>query len=212
MPGQHENSQSELVHEAIGALRIGVWNWRHSSNIVHYCRVTAELFGVPYEPRSGLPLSRFVAAMHPEDQQRFHDILDKAATEGGQFIAEYRTVPEPGIERWVLDRGEFTRDAEGCIVSGWGIIVDMTDRLDVEQLKGNAFFGAGFQALPSVERAVEHALALRDLLNGDDFAGSQGSMLRAMMDEMLKLMGRELAVSLERDAMGDDASASKRLH
>jgi PAS domain S-box-containing protein len=212
MPDQHENGQTEVVYEALDALRIGVWRWSPASDIVHYCRVTAELFGVPYEPRSGLPLSRFVAAMHPEDRQRFHDILDKAASEGGQFMAEYRTVPEPGSERWVLDRGEFARDAEGRIVSGWGIIVDMTDRLDEEQLRGNAFFGAGFQALPSVERAVEHALALRELLDGDDFAGSHGSLLRTMMDEILKIMSREIAASLERDVRGDDTSAPKRLH
>ncbi len=75
---------------------------------MHCCPVAARLFGVPTaEAWNGLPLDRFAAGVHPEDRDRFIDLIGRAQRTGGPFNAEYRTLDEAGTTHSVLDRGEF---------------------------------------------------------------------------------------------------------
>ena len=214
MSDHRVRGQPRLLDETLDALKIGVWSWRGEQRLIRYSRTTADLFGLPYDKaRHGLPLDRYIKAMHPEDRDRFVDILDRTLAEGGPFLAEYRTVPKPDTERWVLDRGEFERDREGRVVAGRGLVIDITDRLDEEQLKGSAFFKPGFQNLPAIERAVEHALALSELLEGDVVTGSNGDILRALTAQTLKILAGEIASSMD-EGVGDQITSLPltRLH
>ena len=196
------------------ALRIGLWSWQGAPHLIRYSPVTANLFGVPTAScRSGLPLARFIAAVHPEDRERFTEAMDQTLGTGGPFVAEYRTIPALGTERWLLDRGEFELGHDGRAVAGRGMVIDLTERVGEERIKGTAFFSPGFQNLPPMERAVEHVLAISELLDEGVIPGNRGELLRVMMDEVLKIVGQEVSAQLERDEYDDGArNSGKSLH
>ena len=187
-----------FVGDALSALGIGIWSWRGSPANVNCCSVAARLFGVPpAEAWNGLPLERFTVGVHPKDRAYFSGRIEQAMHSGGPFTAEYRTLDEFGVTRSVVDRGEFELGPGGRVVAARGVVVDMTDRPRGIETESSLSGMPTFAELPPLHQAVEHALALHKLTGvlPDEWRHSADMMIK-MVPEML---GREIAVSLERD-------------
>ena len=109
-------------------IRIGTWSHDLSRDVVRCCGVTASLFGFSAEGSAdGLPLDRFVDAIHPGDRERFRLEIAHARARGGAFQVEYRIKLSSGEFRRVLDRGEFYMNSDGTVEQARGIVVDLTD-------------------------------------------------------------------------------------
>lgn len=187
-----DHNGADFVGPALDTLGIGVWSWKGSPANVRCCPVASRLFGVPAEAAlSGLPLDRYAAHVHSEDRERFVLEIAQAQRVGGSFLVEYRTHSKSDGVRSLLDRGEFELGPSGHAVAARGIVVDLTDRVDRQAIKGNAFLSAGFQNLPPLERAVEHALALHELIGAID--GDPGREANAHMRHVLLILGQEIA-------------------
>jgi PAS domain S-box-containing protein len=72
--------------------------------------------------------------VHPDDRervrQRKHEILGGSE---GQYQLEYRIRRRDGQVRWVMDRGQVIRDAEGRALRVIGVVLDITDIKEAEQ-------------------------------------------------------------------------------
>ncbi|GAB2557802.1 PAS domain-containing sensor histidine kinase [Spirosoma aerophilum] len=79
----------------------------------------------------GLPLSTFTDSIHPDDQSRVLHLIDEAIRYGQVYEAEYRIV-SPNHTRWVLARGKATYDTSNQPLTFSGVLVDVTDRKQIE--------------------------------------------------------------------------------
>lgn len=181
-----------FVGDALASLRVGIWSWQGSPASVHCCPVAARMFGVPTAAAwNGLPLDRFAAGVHPEDRACFSHLISEARRTGGSFVAEYRTLDEAGTTHSVLDRGEFELGPDGYAVAARGMVVDMTDRprgLDTD------YCVPDFADLPPLHRAVEHGLALHQLIGV--LPMEKKRIADTLLKTVLEMLGRELASSL----------------
>jgi PAS domain S-box-containing protein len=113
---------------------IGTWVWEVGRDTVLADARTARLFGLdPADAMSGLPLARFLGAIHPEDRAVVERQIRRAVETCGPYDAEYRVLQADGMVRWVAARGRCAPDAIGLPARFPGTIVDITDRKQAEQ-------------------------------------------------------------------------------
>lgn len=199
---QQKNAASgNFVGSTLASLGIGIWSWRGSPDRVQCCPVAARMFGVPTEEaRKGLPLERFASSVHPDDRDRFNDLIEQASLTGGPFVAKYRIMTDPDTTRSVLDRGEFEMGPDGRAVAACGVVVDVTDRPSGDEFADLSLDPPSFADLPPLDRAVEHALALYRLL--DVIPGPRRQLAELLLGSVLEILGKEVAASLQRSGYG----------
>ncbi|WP_230532160.1 HWE histidine kinase domain-containing protein [Microvirga roseola] len=126
-------SEERLQLALEASIAVGAWDWDIQSDQIYSDERFAYLFGLdPVQTAAGMPLSRFVGGIHPEDRQRAVLAIDHAIATGEVYAAEYRTIDLKGHIHWVLARGRCYHVA-GQPVRFPGIIVDVTDRKKAEE-------------------------------------------------------------------------------
>lgn len=121
----------EMARDVAGV--VGAWEWDVKANRVYADARYADLHNVaPEFAEAGLPAQSFMPAVHPDDWPGVRDAAVKASREGGDFSREYRLVKADGSVRWVYTRGRAYLDDEGQPVRNAGVVVDVTERKQVE--------------------------------------------------------------------------------
>ncbi len=138
----------------------------------------------------GATFALFLERIHPQDRRRIGSIIDDLRRQGGLYIAQYRTVPEPGDVRWVLARGRFSRDAEGGVSEARGIVIDVTESSRDGFLDESAFCATDVP-VGGIDRVAELALTLFSAAEaGLPAAGFK--RLKPLLDVLLLEIGRQL--------------------
>lgn len=177
---------------ALAASDVGAWDFDVLADRVRFDEQMASLFGLDAEDGAdGLPLQRFIEAVHPEDAALFQRKVARVLLHGGPYLLEYRTHPARGAPRWVLARGRFNADAVGRIVSGRGICIDVTESKRGGAVEERAVFLSVTQAATPLDRAADHAIAARKAI--DEVGDGEGRALRHAADALLWALGRHLA-------------------
>lgn len=113
---------------------IGTWNWDVPTDIVTVDATFASLFGVePARAAEGLPITAYVAAIHPDDRAMVAATIARAVDDATDYLAEYRVTGLDGKTRWVLARGHCAHDDRGIPTSFPGVVIDITDRKATEE-------------------------------------------------------------------------------
>ncbi|USQ97065.1 PAS domain-containing protein [Caulobacter sp. RL271] len=121
----------EMAREAAGV--VGAWQWDLKANKVYADARYAELHNVaPELAGAGLPAQSYTPAVHPEDRDKVRAVALKAARAGGEFSHEYRLLQADGSVRWIYTRGRAYLDENGQPDRNAGVIVDITERKQVE--------------------------------------------------------------------------------
>ncbi|MCW8088178.1 PAS domain-containing protein [Sabulicella glaciei] len=114
---------------------VGLWDWDLRTGKVFWSDVYRRIWSIPPEVTEP-SLDMFSAALHPEDRERvlarlFQALHDPALR---SYSDEFR-VPRAGEgDRWVLARGEITRDPLSRIaLRVTGVSIDVTDRKTAEE-------------------------------------------------------------------------------
>jgi len=117
--------QLEAATEA-GA--VGTWEWNVPEDEFVAGESFARTFGVdPDEAREGVPIGRYLDAVHADDRDQVQREIQDALASCGEYEAEYRVENAEGEYRWVVARGHVECE-DGEPVTFPGALTDITDR------------------------------------------------------------------------------------
>ncbi|MFH6786986.1 MULTISPECIES: PAS domain-containing protein [Methylobacterium] len=170
---------------------VGSWDWDIPNDRIYCDDIVASLYGIDSASASysGCSLDMFVSGHHPGDRDWMNDAIRGAMQGTGILVAEYRTQPEEGVEKWALVRARYYHDAQGRPMRARGVIVDITN----SKLDGQAPSIA--QDLPDMhlpdmhplDRAAELCISAREVI-----ATARKPFLLRLVDMVLLELGREL--------------------
>lgn len=128
------DSEERLRLALAAAGGIGVWDWDVSRDLVYVDAAFARLYGVdPRLAAAGAPMHEFFRNIHPSDAGRVEAAIYEALRERREFSSEYRILQPNGSARWVLCAGRCTYDGEGKPLRFPGVVIDITDRKQIEE-------------------------------------------------------------------------------
>src|ERR687892_1116575 len=117
----------------------------------------ADISGYPSSDFIGNRVRTFTSVVHPEDRAP----LEKAVGDGSSYSVEYRILHANGDVRWVLERGQAVRDAQGEV---WltGAIFDVSDRkrAEAEREAARRDLAAQNERLRELDRLKDEFIAL----------------------------------------------------
>jgi PAS domain S-box-containing protein len=122
----------ERLRLALGAGRMGVWEFDATTNAVKWSREYYTIIGL--QPFSVEPDYMIWEDMvHPEDLIVAMGKMSRAIEEKGEYRHEYRIIWPDGNLRWVEDRAKPVYDEGGQCLKVSGFIVDITERKQAEE-------------------------------------------------------------------------------
>ena len=110
---------------------LGFYDWDLRNNAVTASKEIKTFFGC--EPDEELTFEFVVSRIHPEDRERFLQTDKESRTRSIPFNMDYRVLLPDGSIRWAHDQSEVTVDEQGNKVRMFGIIQDITERMQTQQ-------------------------------------------------------------------------------
>lgn len=118
---------------ALGAGLIATWYWDLTLDLIYADQNLSRLFSITEaDGAAGLPLSRFLEVIHPDDLPLVQRQIDQALRVAGALEADFRIVDAQGLNHWVLARGQVQTDDAGRPVAFPGVLIDQTERKQAE--------------------------------------------------------------------------------
>lgn len=113
---------------------LGIWEWDIKTGELYWSNMVAPIFG--YEKRPDNPsFDMFISIVHPDDQQNVRDAIDKSLAGIENYEIEHRVIRPDGEIRWVHEKGNVEKDADGNPTKMLGVVRDITQKRDTaEQL------------------------------------------------------------------------------
>jgi len=131
---EHESLRAaERLSMALGAVRMGIWEWSVRTGAVFWSDHVSDLFGL--QPGEFAGTSRgYLDLLHVEDRERVRDLLEQIVRGAeAEFQFEHRVEAQDGALRWLASTGRVHRDATGRALRLAGVVVDVTDRKAAEE-------------------------------------------------------------------------------
>jgi PAS domain S-box-containing protein len=149
----HERKEAaERIELALDAGAImGTWVWDVPSDLVTADERFARAFSLdPEECRTGLPIEKAIASIHPADRLRVHHAIEEALAQGGSYRCEYRVRGMDGQSRWVEAIGKVELSSEGTPIRFPGLAIDIEARraAEYERDRATALLQAFVEAVP----------------------------------------------------------------
>lgn len=108
---------------------VGSWDWDIRTDTLRADTKFCSFYSVdPKLGESGVPLSTFVAGIHPDDRDWVGEAIRRCIEETGEFAEEYRVLRHDGAVRWVMAQGRCSYDDSGKATHFPGVAIDTTDR------------------------------------------------------------------------------------
>jgi len=121
------------LKEALSNELVGSWLWNIQKNKVVTDERIAQAFNVsPTKALKGLPLSTFLKAIYLDDRQRVEKEIQSSLKRGKKLRIECRIGGPGKTHRWVVARGSIERDKASLPITAKGVIIDITDRKEIE--------------------------------------------------------------------------------
>ncbi len=118
---------------AVEVAEMGTWTLDLSTRELDWSDEFARLFGFAADEAPSR--EAVVSRIHPEDVESLGSAIETAVKGGGTYTAEYRVIWPDGSIRWLSSLGRLQRNADGVPLGIQGVIMDVTERRQVEELK-----------------------------------------------------------------------------
>ena len=125
-----ENARQLL--DAMVAARMSSWSLDISEGTLGWGGHEERLFGTDACPPNQ-SLAAFLDMVHPGDRAGLDEVLRRAATEGRPFDIDFRIIAPDGRLSWFAMSGHEEKDAKGANNRVFGLIMDITDRRQLEE-------------------------------------------------------------------------------
>lgn len=195
-------SLPHFARQALVASKVGTWHRDPERGVFHADETLASIFGFDEEDcEAGVPLDQVARIVHPDDRHLFAEPVEWAKKRGGLLVLEYRIIPRPGVQRWVLVRGLYEPALPGQMIAGGrGIVIDITESMLDAAAESRAFILSSRNGCRQGEggpllRASSHALAAFHELHA---MGEEGEHLRSAAQLLLFAIGRDLSRDVPR--------------
>lgn len=122
-----EDATARLREALAAGDRIGAFDWDLQTNRVRAETSFALFYSVdPIEADKGVPVERYLEAVHPDDRERLQEQVVKAIEAHESFHCEYRLLSPSGQVQWISAQGQPEYNAEGQCVRFPGLSFDIT--------------------------------------------------------------------------------------
>jgi len=136
---KHNKVEAELrlsqayLDEAQRLSHTGSWAWSPPPGDIRYW--SDECYRVQgFDPKAGQPsFDEFLQSVHPNDQARIVEVIDRAVREKEEFEFDYRIILPDGEVRDARSLGHPILGPTGDLVEYIGTIIDVTDRRQAEK-------------------------------------------------------------------------------
>ncbi len=120
------------VNSAQHLASMGDYDWHIASDTNRWSDELYRIYG--FEPQSFNPsYERFLANIHPDDQERIQGIHQQAYASGDPYKMIERIVRPTGEVRYLSSNGEVIMDPTGAPIRMRGTCIDITERVLAEQ-------------------------------------------------------------------------------
>jgi len=136
---EHNRVEAELrlseayLAEAQRLSQTGSWAWNPAAGDIRYW--SEECYRVQgFDPKGGQPrFETFFQRIHPDDQARITEVLERAVRKKEDFKFDYRIVHPGGEIRDAQSVGHPVLDPSGDLIEYVGTIIDVTERRQAEK-------------------------------------------------------------------------------
>ena len=122
----------ERLRLAVDGTEIGTWHWDIPRSVLYWSDTTSALLGL--SDVSAPTYELFMSAIHPDDREATHRAVLAAVENKAGYDVEYRTIWPDGSLHWHISRGRCYYDDQGVAFRMEGILIDITERRQAEQL------------------------------------------------------------------------------
>lgn len=170
---------------------IGTWDWDIQSGSLYWSDRIAPLFGYR---RGELETSydNFLYCVHPDDREKVQNAVNACINEGVHYDIDHRIVWPDGSVRWVNEKGDVARDANGKPLKMLGVVQDIQrakeaeDRLEVARLSAEKANRAKSEFLSMVSHELRtplnSILGFTQLLEMEKLSNDQQLYLKRIND------------------------------
>jgi diguanylate cyclase (GGDEF)-like protein/PAS domain S-box-containing protein len=128
----HSDSEQRLKLALEGSGMVGIWTLDIPTGICTADASVSGMFGVPVgEGARGVPVSHYIAAIHPDDRDNVTASIEATVAQGKAYRSRYRLIGSDGRLRWVIASGKPVRNDMGDITRLLGVVVDVTDQMEI---------------------------------------------------------------------------------
>jgi len=193
--------ERERLRLALSAGRMGAYELDIASDTLWWSPETYALFGV--SPATFTPTRESVIdLLDPEDRPGFAKRRRKAIVEHQPFFDEFRLRRPDGSRVWIGYRGQAEYDEQGRPVRTFGVVMDITERKNAEQVLADAgrekddFIATLSHELRNPLAPIRNAITvLKQLPPGDARAGWCHDVISRQTAQMARLLDDLLDVS-----------------
>lgn len=134
MNASASNGERDRLHLALGAARMGTWDWDLPSGVISWDRRMHELFGLP--PGSfGGGEDDFFNRLHEDDRAKVRRGISRAVKSGAELETGFRAIQADGSIRVLRMRAKIQSGASRLVGIAWDVtpVKDLEDALAVER-------------------------------------------------------------------------------
>jgi PAS domain S-box-containing protein len=139
---------------------MGVWEWGRRTDLAIWNERMFEIFGIPKKAR--VTRQDWAPLFHPEDLTKVEDFLETVIRNKTQHTSDFRLIRPDGSLRYVSIAGMAAVDDTGEVTAVVGIVLDITDRKqlehDLEAAREQAITSARLSALGMMAGGVAHEI------------------------------------------------------
>lgn len=121
----------EKLRLAIEGAGAGMWFWDLENDLIEWTKEYKHIFGV--EPNPDTSFKNILNVVHPDDQEKVKDAIQKTLQFGEDFKVEMRTIWQDGTVHWVYSLGKLSYDLHGKPKEIIGIAINTTPSKIAEQ-------------------------------------------------------------------------------
>lgn len=111
----------------------GIWDWDIVNDTWFWSKRAYQMLGLPPAAKQVNASESIIQRIHPEDQQRFAECLQKHLKFDTPYAIEVRIQRGDGSYGWFLSQGKALRDATGNAIRMVGSTIDITARKQAEE-------------------------------------------------------------------------------
>jgi len=130
------HTERERLALALTAGQMGAFEMDFVGNTLWWSPQMYALFGIPADFE--LTAERVLTLLHPADAQEFVRVRQQAIEQRRPFVFEFRVQRGDGTQPWLHLRGQASYDEHGKPLRSFGVVMDITERRQLEQMLRDA--------------------------------------------------------------------------